>query len=77
MARNYHALPKDRTMQEAPLPMPQPNSSTSASAAGAQSQPVSPVDAYDVAIGCECADPSLQIESWAADCAAQPLREFH
>lgn len=64
-------------MQDAPLPMPRPNSSTSAGAAHAQTQWASAVDAYDVAIGCECADPSLQIESWATDRAAQQLGEFH
>jgi len=64
-------------MQEAPLPVPQPNSSTSAGAAHAQSGTQAAWAAEDVAIGCECADPSLQIESWAADCAAQQLREFH
>jgi hypothetical protein len=64
-------------MQDAPLPMPQPKTSTSAGAAHAQSDAHAAWDAEDVAIGCECADPSLQIESWAADCAAQQLREFH
>ena len=64
-------------MQEAPLPMPQPNSSTSAGGAHAHTPWNSTVDAYDVAIGCECADPSLQIESWASDFAAQQLGEVH
>lgn len=64
-------------MQDAPLPMPHPDSSTSAGAAHAQSGWSSAVDAYDVAIGCECADPSLQIESWAAESVAQQSGEFH
>ena len=64
-------------MQDAPLPMPQPNSSASGGTAHARSDAHAPWDAEDVAIGCECADPSLQIESWVADCAAQQLCEFH
>jgi hypothetical protein len=64
-------------MQDAPLPTPHPDSSTPAGAAHAQSRASADMDAYDVAIGCECANPALQIESWATDCAAQQLREFH
>ena len=30
----------------------------------------------DLAIGCECADPSLQIESWGREAAASPLQDF-
>ncbi len=30
----------------------------------------------DLAIGCECANPALQIERWAQEGAAQPLRQF-
>ncbi len=64
-------------MQDAPLPMPHPESSTSIGMANAQTQWANALDAYDVAIGCECADPSLQIESWAAESAAQQSGEFH
>ena len=64
-------------MQDAPLPMPHPDSSTSAGAAHAHTQWTHIPDAYDVALGCECADPSLQIESWASDRAAQQSGEFH
>ena len=31
----------------------------------------------DVAIGCECANPALQIESWGREDCAQPLQEFY
>jgi hypothetical protein len=30
----------------------------------------------DLAIGCECANPALQIERWAQEEAAQPTRDF-
>lgn len=64
-------------MQDAPLPLPHPDSSTSVAAADARTQWASALDAYDVAIGCECADPSLQIESWAVESAAQQSGGFH
>jgi hypothetical protein len=30
-------------------------------------------DAYDFALGCECADPALQIERWCQETAAPAL----
>jgi len=30
----------------------------------------------DLAIGCECANPALQIERWGLEAATQPLQEF-
>jgi hypothetical protein len=30
----------------------------------------------DYAIGCECANPALQIESWAGEPVAQPLQRL-
>jgi hypothetical protein len=38
-----------------------------------QSVPRYPLD-DDLALGCECADPSLQIERWRAEIAAEPVR---
>ena len=34
-------------------------------------------DEEDLALGCECANPSLQIEAWDADTAAQPSQKFN
>lgn len=31
-------------------------------------------DEDDFAIGCECANPALQIEMWGAEAVAQPLQ---
>lgn len=31
----------------------------------------------DLALGCECAYPQLQIECWGAEALTQPLQEFH
>ena len=31
----------------------------------------------DVAIGCECANPALQIEMWGREATAQPLQQFY
>jgi len=31
----------------------------------------------DIALGCECAYPALQIEAWGADADAQPLQKFN
>ena len=31
-------------------------------------------DDEDYAIGCECANPALQIETWGHDAAAQPFQ---
>lgn len=33
-------------------------------------------DDGDYAIGCECANPALQIEVWGSEAAAQPLQKF-
>ncbi len=54
-----------------------PNSSTPRDTAGAAPRTFSPADAEDFAIGCECADPALQIEGWAREATAQPLHEFY
>jgi hypothetical protein len=35
------------------------------------------LDEEDAAIGCECANPALQIESWCDEAAAQPLQQFY
>ena len=34
-------------------------------------------DEEDLALGWECANPALQIESWGAEAAAQPLQKFN
>lgn len=34
-------------------------------------------DEEDLALGCECANPALQIETWGAEGAAQPLQKFN
>ena len=31
----------------------------------------------DVALGCECANPALQIERWGEEAAAHPIQEFN
>jgi hypothetical protein len=36
-----------------------------------------PANEEDVAIGCECANPALQIECWGAEATAQPLHPFY
>jgi hypothetical protein len=36
--------------------------------------PARPYGDDDVALGCECADPALQIERWGIDAAPEPLR---
>ncbi len=53
------------------------NSSTPRRAAMDFIQADSPLDEEDVAIGCECANPALQIECWSEEAAAQPLQQFY
>jgi hypothetical protein len=31
----------------------------------------------EFALGCECANPQLQIECWQVEAAAQPLQQFY
>ncbi len=31
----------------------------------------------DVPLGCECANPALQIERWGHEQAAQPIQQFY
>jgi hypothetical protein len=31
----------------------------------------------DVALGCECANPTLQIERWGQEASAQPIQQFN
>ena len=52
------------------LSVPSNLSNTSASGASAQARAS---DLDDVALGCECADPALQIACWGQE-AAQPMQ---
>lgn len=47
--------------------------SFSPSGAGADAAAAHALDADDVALGFECADPSLQIERWQAEAVPQAL----
>ncbi len=51
--------------------------STPRSSSERSADAATPGDQEDVAIGCECANPALQIESWGDETAAQPLQQFH
>ena len=31
----------------------------------------------DIALGCECANPALQIERWGQEDSAQPIQQFN
>lgn len=54
-----------------------PKSSTPMRSAG-EVPPASPMATEeDVAIGCECANPALQIELWGREATAQPLQQFY
>jgi len=52
-----------------PTPLsPQPDGNVPAALAGTTEYWLSPDD--DLALGCECADPALQIERWGQEAAA-------
>lgn len=52
------------------MPEMQPSTPSSAAlAAAAESATVSGFEDSDFALGCECADPSLQIERWGQEAA--------
>jgi hypothetical protein len=68
MAGNYHALPKGPAMIPPTLP---PKSSTPRRVSGGLVQAAAPAHEQDFAIGCECAYPALQIETWRHETAAQ------
>jgi hypothetical protein len=53
------------------------NSSTLRRAAADANPADSMLHDEDFAIGCECANPALQIESWGEESAAQPLQQFY
>jgi hypothetical protein len=53
-----------------------PNSSP-LHAPGSVTVPAQPYDEDDVAIGCECANPQLQIEVWQTEAVAHPLQNFY
>jgi hypothetical protein len=53
------------------------NSSTPRNSSDPGRDAASPGGEEDFAIGCECANPALQIESWGEQAAAQPLQQFH
>ena len=51
--------------------MPQMQTSTlSAASIPVLANAVQDAEAHDIALGCECADPSLQIERWSQEMAA-------
>lgn len=52
-------------------------SSTFARGAGAVATLPLVQDEEDLALGCECANPALQIECWGAEGAAQPMQKFN
>jgi hypothetical protein len=52
------------------------HSSTPARVQDAVLEPMRAVDEDDFAIGCECANPALQIESWGNEPVAQALQMF-
>jgi hypothetical protein len=52
-------------------------SSTRQMAIGAAAELPRALDEEELAIGCECANPALQIEVWGNEAAAQPLRDFY
>jgi hypothetical protein len=54
-----------------------PKSSTLARSAGEIVLPQPALDEEDFAIGCECANPALQIETWGREATAQPLQQFY
>ena len=49
-----------------------PKSSTLRRVLGRLAQTAAPLQEQDFAIGCECANPALQIETWRHETAAQP-----
>lgn len=57
-------------METTPMQTPRPRAPE---ASKIQSAPRYPLD-DDLALGCECADPSIQIERWRAEIAAEPSR---
>ena len=58
-------------------PLAEPEFSTLREARRPAPDAAAPAGADDFAIGCECADPSLQIDGWPGEATAQPLAEFH
>jgi hypothetical protein len=69
MAANYHALPEGPAMRAPATPA---NSSTFWRAAVRGIAGPSHEGEEDLALGCECANPALQIEVWRHEAAAQP-----
>lgn len=59
------------------LPFVSTNSSTLRRAAAELFQSHPAADEEDLAIGCECANPALQIECWGEGTDAQPLQQFY
>jgi hypothetical protein len=51
--------------------------STPQQAPGAAAAAAQPYDEDDVAIGCECANPPLQIEVWRTEAVAHPLHNLY
>lgn len=49
------------------MPDMQPSTPSAAAMPGVMDPAVQPLDDFDYALGCECADPSLQIERWAQE----------
>jgi len=58
-------------------PNPDAQSSTSAIAQHSGATLPTSFDEEDLALGWECANPALQIESWGADLSSQPLQKFN
>ena len=74
MAANYDALLEGPAMSP---PLVPPNSSTPRRPVREETDSMSLAREEDFAIGCECADPALQIDDWGRDASAQPLQEFY
>jgi hypothetical protein len=74
MTAPHHPLPEGAAMNPPYVPT---NSSTLRRAAAEFFHARPAPDDEDFAIGCECANPALQIESWGRETDAQPLQHVY